>query len=147
MASGSNINNINQQAYSNIQSKKVYGSADNNENAKIESSEAKKRKGSIFSNSDETVLNEVINDSKRLSSDKKTLANSVIKKYLGGISLTGFLNNFAGFAEINYSTVTIKDKENEADVKAQIGTVNQSLNKTEIIRQKVAALVHNQNTV
>ena len=120
MASGSNINDINQQAYSNIQSKKVYASADNNENAKIESSEAKKRKGSIFSNNDETVLNEVINDSKRLSSDKKTLANSVIKKYLGGISLTGFLNNFAGFAEINYSAVTIKDKENEADVKAQI---------------------------
>lgn len=120
MASNSNINDINQQAYSNIQSKKVYASADNNENTKIESSEAKKRKGSIFSNNDETVLNEVINDSKRLSSDKKTLANSVIKKYLGGISLTGFLNNFAGFAEINYSAVTIKDKENEADVKAQI---------------------------
>ena len=120
MASGSNINDINQQAYSNIQSKKVYASADNNENAKIESDEAKKRKGSIFSNSDETVLNEVINDSKRLSSDKKTLANSVIKKYLGGVSLSGFLNNFAGFAEINYSAVTIKDKENEADVKAQI---------------------------
>ena len=97
MASGSNINDINQQAYSNIQSKKVYASADNNENAKIESDEAKKRKGSIFSNSDEAVLNEVINDSKRLSNDKKTLANSVIKKYLGGVSLSGFLNNFAEF--------------------------------------------------
>lgn len=120
MASDSNINDINQQAYSNIQSKKVYASADNNQNAKIESDEAKKRKGSIFSNSDETVLNEVINDSKRLSNDKKTLANSVIKKYLGGVSLSGFLNNFAGFAEIKYSAVTIKDKENEADVKAQI---------------------------
>lgn len=120
MASDSNINDINQQAYSNIQSKKVYASADENTDTKIESREAKKRKGSIFSNSDETVLNEVISGSKRLSSDKKSLANSVIKKYLGGVSLTGFLNNLAGFAEINYSPVDIKDKENEADVKAQI---------------------------
>ena len=120
MASDSNINDINQQAYSNIQSKKVYASADENTDTKIESREAKKRKGSIFSNSDETVLNEVISGSKRLSSDKKSLANSVIKKYLGGVSLTGFLNNLAGFAEINYSPVEIKDKENEADVKAQI---------------------------
>lgn len=122
-----NINNqaINQMAYESVKEAKVYASADNIEqDSKITREEALARKTGIFNVAQkaETVLNEALNTSTRLSDDKKAIAKSLIQKYLGGISLSSLLNNWTGFSTINYTAVDINDSENTDDVRAQIDT-------------------------